>query len=226
MVVEKCFVLYFPFKANRICTVHTTKIVCLVLAVLYGIFNAQFFFIIKLRTLPNGTYECVSSEAFLRYIQILWNYIISSLYSFIPFAIMILGNRAILCRVMLVKWKSRNASSENTSQALNKTALSGLFMLLAISLAFLIFTGPIAIVYNVYKKIPPTVFAITHALEYLNHSINSVLYCISGSRFRKELISTLSCGNYTGNSNTNSTSMTNMRSMGSIEQQTEHENLQ
>ena len=214
MVVEKCFVLYFPFKAKIICTVRTAKIVCFILALLFAIFSCQFFFIVKLRTLSNGQDTCLFLGAPSNYYEILFD-VISIIYSYVPFVIMILGNGAIFCKFMPAKWKARNASSENTSQALNKTALSGLFMLLAISVAFLILTGPIAIANNVYDIIPPTIFAVTLVLKNLNHGINCVLYCISGSRFRKELIQTLSCAKVTGNVNANLTAITNTCSSGS-----------
>ena len=207
MVVEKCFVLYFPFKAKVICTVRTAKIVCLVLAVLYAIFNGQFFFITNLHTFSNGQKECLYSGAPGSYVQILMN-VIAILYSFAPFVIMILGNGAILCKFMVVKWKSRNASFESTNQALNKTEVSSVFMLVTISFAFFILTGPKAIAVHINKKIPLMVHVILFALYYLNHGINSVLYCISGSRFRKKLIQTLSCGKNNSNSSMNSTSMT------------------
>ena len=38
-----------------------------------------------------------------------------------------------------------------------------------------------------------TVYGVTVILQYLNHSTNEVLYCISGSRFRQELMDLLNC---------------------------------
>ena len=141
MVVEKCFVLYFPFKAKVICTVSTAKIVCLVLVVLYAIFNAQYFFITNLHTFYNGQKKCLYSGAPRSYFQILGK-VIPILHSFAPFVIMILGNGAILCKFVVAKWKSRNASFESINQALSKTEVSGVFMLVTISFAFFILTGP------------------------------------------------------------------------------------
>ena len=40
---------------------------------------------------------------------------------------------------------------------------------------------------------PIMVYGVTVILQYLNHSINGVLYSISGSRFRKELMELFGC---------------------------------
>ena len=48
---------------------------------------------------------------------------------------------------------------------------------------------------SLYSYITIIVYCVTIILNYLNHSINGVLYCVSGSRFRQELRSLFgSCG--------------------------------
>ena len=47
MSVEKCFVLYFPFKAKVVCTLRTARWASLISAVLLIAFETQFFFIFE-----------------------------------------------------------------------------------------------------------------------------------------------------------------------------------
>ena len=88
--------------------------------------------------------------------------------------------------------QTRGTGSVN--QALSKSAIKGTVMLIFVSFAFLILTGPIAITYSYITDDPPViVYGVTVLLQYLNHSTNGVLYCISGSRFRQELKNLFSC---------------------------------
>ena len=67
-------------------------------------------------------------------------------------------------------------------------------MLVTVSTTFIILTGPYAIGYGLYgNDIPLLLYASVQLLQYLNHSINTVLYCITGSRFRHELMKVFGC---------------------------------
>ena len=89
---------------------------------------------------------------------------------------------------MMAKWKNRHGGTGSVNQALSKSAIKGTVMLLFVSFEFIILTGPVTITYSYIIDVPPLiVYSITVLLEYLNHSINGVLYCMSGSKFRQEL---------------------------------------
>ena len=94
---------------------------------------------------------------------------------------------------MLAKLKNRQDGSESVNQALSKSAVKGSVMLLTLSFAFIILTGPICITYTITVDPPVKVYGATVILVYLNHSINGVLYSISGSRFRHELMDLFHC---------------------------------
>ena len=82
--------------------------------------------------------------------------------------------------------------TESTSQALAKVATRGTAMVITVSIVFLILTAPFAVhgaTYRWYKRAVrfPMYRAFMNLSLYLNHSINGVLYCIVGSRFRGEI---------------------------------------
>ena len=66
-------------------------------------------------------------------------------------------------------------------------------MLVTVSVTFIVLTGPGSVLYFITETPHPLVRGATHSLAYLNHAINGVLYCIVGSRFRNELVKTLTC---------------------------------
>ena len=192
MSLEKFVALYFPIKAKQICTVRTAKIVCSVSALIFAGFDSQFFFIIDAYTDDDGYDTCkYKNENY----ELIFNRIDSTLYSFGPFAIMIIANSAIIYKFMKAKLKQKKqvgiATTQATNQALSKTATKGTVMLVTVSFGFVILTGPISVAYAITRTPHPMVDAVTVILDYLNHSINAVLYCASGSRFRTELLKTV-----------------------------------
>ena len=103
-------------------------------------------------------------------------------------------NFAIAFKFMTAKFKgSQNNSTESTNQALVEVATRGTAMVVAVSVAFLVLTAPSAVYTASYISRSlgnslPFYKAFMNLTQYLNHSINGVLYCIVGSKFREELI--------------------------------------
>ena len=196
MTVEKCFALYFPLQTKRFCTVGTAKKITFIFALIFCLFNAQFFFIYDAEIAPNGEKRCIWPSQ--RYEEIYYQ-IDAFLYSFIPLTVMFTANCLIISKFMIAKYKNRRGGTESVNQALSKSAVKGTVMLLTVSFAFIILTAPICITYAITVDPPVIVYGVTVILVYLNHSINGVLYSISGSRFRQELVKLFVCCGTCGN---------------------------
>ena len=210
--IEKFIALYFPFKTKTICTVPIAKRVSLVTAIFLILYNAQFLYIGGHVKDPDGNLYCDYVNISVTYYKIL-AYMLMTLYIFGPFVIMIVANFAITYKFMMAKLHSR--STESTNQALSKSAMKGTAMLLTVSFGFIILMGPIGIANLLWVKIPDLVFGIAVTLEYINHGINGFLYCISGTRFRTELMKTLGCfkkGSTTGTSRGTATVISELNS--------------
>ena len=109
-------------------------------------------------------------------------FIICGLYVYMLVCVVYAYNLTIIYKFMTAKFKD-----EITSTALSKSATRGTAMLLTISFAFILLSGPFGFLNALQTSAPQFVFWIALAFEYVNHAINSLLYCMSGSRFRKEL---------------------------------------
>ena len=223
MTVEKCFALYFPLQTKSICTVRTAKKISLISASIFFSFNAQFFFIFDTDNAANGEKRCIWVRVPEGY-KAIYLQIDAFLYSFIPLIVMFTANCLIILKFMMAKWRNRQGGTESVNQALSKSAVKGSVMLLTVSFAFIILTGPISIAYTIMDDPPIMVYGVTVILQYLNHSINGVLYCITGSRFRHELMKLFCCqGNETNRSSmysmshvTNTSSVTLSQGPGHI----------
>ena len=189
--VEKCFALYFRFKSKTVCIVGTTKKVSLVTAVIYVAFLSQVFYLVKQPSDSLGSF-CVFIFPSPLYDKIFFN-IFSILYTYAPFPIMASANFAIIYKFVRAKMQNGQNSTKSTERALSKSATRGTAMLLTVSFAFIILTGPISYATIFIKEESYLIHSIFLIFQYTNHGINRFLYCISGSRFRNELTNTLSC---------------------------------
>ena len=185
MSLEKCFAVYFPLKSKTVCTVKTSKwatgIVGVILAGYDSMYIVAFNTIIK----PSGNKDCVLNG---KYMIVLWS-VDSVLYSFGPLALMFITNIAIVFKFMTAKCKSNN-ETESTDQALAKSATSGTAMVVIVSVTFLVLNTPEGLrnaVPSLALEEIPWYRVFMNFTSYLNHSINGVLYCIVGTRFRTEL---------------------------------------
>ena len=192
MSLEKCFALYFPLQTKRFCTVGTAKKISFIFAIIYFAFNAQFFFIYDVEIASNGIKRCIWINVPARY-QFIYPQIDAFLHSFIPLTAMFVANCLIIFKFMLARWKNKQGGTQSVNQALSKSAVKGSAMLVTVSFAFVVLTGPISIAYSIMDDPPIMVYGVTVILVYLNHSINGVLYSISGSRFRNELKHLFNC---------------------------------
>ena len=187
MSLEKCFAVYFPLKSKTVCTVKTAKWATGIVGFILAGYDSVYFFALE-SVIIMGSRYCVYSELSIRIIFP----VDSVLYSYGPFSLICITNVAIVFKFMTAKYKSN--STESTDQALAKSATRGTAMVVTVSITFLLLTAPSAldgvITFRRYylSGYFPLYRAYMNLTQYLNHSINGVLYCIVGSRFRGEII--------------------------------------
>ena len=190
MSIEKCFAVYFPLKAKTVCTAKTAKWATGTVGVILAAYNSLCFYEWKSRLVDSsGNHVCIFIHDYKKIIQA----IDSALYSFGPLVLMFITNFAIVFKFMTAKCKSN--STESTNQDLVKAATRGTAMVVTVSVTFLILTAPSAVdqalLHVMHMASNPMYRVFMNFIQYLNHSINGVLYCIVGSRFRNELLKIL-----------------------------------
>ena len=193
MSLEKCFAVYFPLKSKTVCTVKTAKWSTGIVGVILAGYNLQWFVVMESRiTVSSDYYICVKNKYYYPTLDI----VDSALYSFGPFALMFVTNFAIVFK--FVKAKCQKNLAESTNQALVKVATRGTAMVVTVSITFLLLTAPTAVYLTIIPfgirvaktvrhDLSPLFRAFVVFTHYLNHSINGLLYCIVGSRFREEV---------------------------------------
>ena len=175
MSVEKFFALYMPLKAKSYCTVGTAKWVTSILAIIIAGFISPVFIWFK----AIGTRCHVSKH---------WNYFVILnilFYALMPTVLMLLTNVAIIYKLMVKKYKGMS----RTNASVSKYSTRGSVMVVSVSLAYIILTtAPVAdSVFRLNFSTTPLHRAVFDIMQYLNHNINGILYCIFGEKFRNEL---------------------------------------
>ena len=194
MSVEKFIVLYFPLKSRAICTVKTAQRLSVGAAVFYLAFNSQALYFYDQVETPFGEicdYHPSKEQHLITFIQIE-----SALYSLIPFCVLGTTNMAIIYKFIKANLNKGEGSTSSTNQALSKAGMRGTAILITVSLTFIILTGPVnfyAITVSDPRNINKALAQGLEALTGLNHAINSVLYCVVGTKFRNELKALLKC---------------------------------
>ena len=187
MSVEKCFVVYFPLKSKTVCTVKNAKWATGIAGCIIADYDSLYLFITE--SSDNGS--CFYQISYYQYV--IFNNMDSVLYSFGPFILIFITNFAIVLKFMKAKCRSNQSNcTESTNQALVKSATRGTAMVVTVSVTFILLTAPtalsIAVMHYFILEDIPLYRVFQNLTQYLNHSINGVLYCIVGSRFRTELL--------------------------------------
>ena len=116
------------------------------------------------------------------------NYFVMSqalFYAFVPIVFMCLSNTVIISKLMVIKYYGMSRSNESVSKSSTRASV----MVVTVSLAFIILTFPLAVDSAIQHRFSSNPFGsiFVVSMQYLNHSINGILYCIFGKKFRNEL---------------------------------------
>ena len=213
VTLERVISTWFPHRRNFICT--TTAAIGFVIGIAFIllILNSHYFYGYGTLTSTNGTETnttyCVPLyPAYKHFVLFQWVWIDLCIFYLIPVFVLLVGNCAIIYKVISSQRKTRRTivpsitQSVNNGQATNskqQRRISQLTItLMLLSAVFFLCITPI-VVYPIgepyWKKGASNerlaflfwweTFA--NLLMYVNHSINCLLYYLSGTKFRKEV---------------------------------------
>ncbi len=192
--IERLAAVFWPKNARNIFTKTVATIELVVVAAILFLANLHFFWTYDLVPDISGTLYCGKSRH-KYFIDHVWHWLDLCLASLIPFTLMVTGNSAIAIRLVYADYVRKH----KLNATINSKMTSMTVILIAISIIFLITTAPIAIFlstqnywfpitlpYYEYVK-AEVIFAALNILAYMNNALNFLMYCISSSRFRRQL---------------------------------------
>ena len=195
LTIFRVIAVYLPHKANVYCTRRKAFIVVVVTFAAFFVVNLDTIIYIQHIT-ENNRRKCWFTGSRYTYYTVYSQWVMLTIMSVIPFVLLVTSNILIIYKVLIYSFRRRNMSTEiksNDSQSMTA-------MLVGISVLFLVTQVP-AVVISIIKRNLSTA---KHNKEYLyvflvidtifrlfkwtNHAVNFFCYCISGKRFREELV--------------------------------------
>ncbi|XP_067667594.1 FMRFamide receptor-like [Haliotis asinina] len=209
VTVERFVSVMFPYTVKKYYTRCTAFVNIAVITVLLLALNSHFLYGLgDVQMTLGGTTNierCASLwEGYDHFQSRVWPWIDLCVFSLIPLTVLIIANISIVQKVVSRKRNTRRINpvvltiTTNHERYQDKKTSSMTMMLLALNVVFFVCTAPISVylIGEPYWKVdsPPRreavmslLWAISNTLMYTNNSVNFLLYCISGSRFRNAL---------------------------------------
>ncbi len=211
VALERFISVYFPLKTKTLLTLHNAKIVCCALITS-----------ICLTSLPNllpesrqvvqwgPFYACepVKDRSLSYFLTDVWPMLDVAMYGIIPGSAMIILNILIVYKIKRINPIGElNSSRPKHFNQLTRTLLvvSTTYVILVLPYGFYVFYIEQDYHNNKYIYTSNPLFAFFVVGNFLNSSINFILYCLSGERFRTEFFKIFPCATQTSVSTRNDT---------------------
>ena len=208
---DRLILLKYPIWAKCHCTRRLALIVGVILSLLTFAIHSHFIFLMELKTVhysENGTnitqtafFKCsYKSAGYKTFVRRIWPIYVILAYNIIP-AIWLITCNIVLVRHLTGRNRARQERRKLKKTQSQKDLRSITKMLVAISVFFIVAITPVCtylvILSYLVDSSPSSVAkkalaeAIVKLILYSNNAVNFILYCLTGSVFRKELVITL-----------------------------------
>ncbi|XP_064622921.1 FMRFamide receptor-like [Lineus longissimus] len=203
ITIERVICVVYPLKARVLCTKKSTAIAIFSMFAFFSLLNSHILKYARIQDSGNcrlsttprfGLYENYND-----FWNKLWLRVDLCIYSVIPFTAILICNCILIKKVRKSQSKQKELQTRMTSddEASESRMISMTRMLITVSLTFILLTLPTSIYFVARGMIViqskeqsyalQLAYAITTMISLVNHSINFLLYCLSGTQFRREV---------------------------------------
>jgi hypothetical protein len=192
--VERWVSVRYPLKAKMICTAKTTTVALVTLFLALFALNVHILFFEKLHKSFN---EC--THTYINFWNFTWRWIDFVAYTGIPVMVIAFCNVSIASAVADSYGVRKQITYPGNVNRQSVRLTSVTYMLTTVCVTFVVLTLPVSVYYIVRSytmdqlvtdhdyAVDWLINDIVNLLSYLNNSLNFLLYCMSGSKFRREV---------------------------------------
>lgn len=212
VTLERVISAWFPHNARTVCTKKSAMAFMISIGVFILVLNSHLMYGMsyEYKTDEFGfevvARKCVEIDRdYFNFFNKVWPWIDLCAFCAIPFTVIVVGNCLILFKVIKSQRKTNSrvvptiagGSRQMTGNAGKHSSMTA--MLFTLNIVFLLSTSPISI-YNVgysywaegasaelYARLDLW-WAVVNMFMYTNNSLNFLLYCLSGTKFRREVV--------------------------------------
>ena len=209
MTAQRAVCVLFPHRANVLCTVGKSQAIVI----------SMVFFIVAIHThilygvhigMHDGHKRCVIRSDYEAFFQEIWTWVDVLIFSLLPWLCLAVSNSLLVWKLRLSLREAKLSLGSGQADRINdrrKKATSISITLIAVSTAFLVLTFPMSF-YQIVSfmfwmnesihalrssRIAYYIRQISYPLWYANSCINFYIYCLTGSKFRREAKQILMC---------------------------------
>jgi len=216
VTIERLIAVHVPHKVKQWVTGTKVWIYLVSVTLVMTGLNIHLVFTVELVPIGNDKFACPSIQSFSFYNNIIFPYVDLVFYMCIPTAVIISGNISIVWRIL----DARQSTSQMTNaQTVQKYKLSQMTItLMAVTMIFVLLNGPVLVltllqsgwlnvevVIGTEASLKAAKLSLGNTVSvlvmFLNSSINFLLYCLSGPRFRAE-VKIMFCGSHASSNST------------------------
>ena len=196
LTAQRAASVVWPHRVNVICTRHKSVVIIFVLTVSYCLLHSHAWFGFKVVTLYNGTTKRCTfrSTAYQEFWVSVWVRVNMFIYSVLPCECLIVGNAFLVWKLSVAVKEAREKFStgrEDQTDSRRKKASSITVTIIIVSTAFVLITVPLS-TYNTFffgfasRNIDYFLYDFFFVFGLFNFAWNFYLYCLTGSKFRRE----------------------------------------
>ena len=210
MTAQRAVCVLFPHRANVLCTVGKSKVIVVSMVLFIAVIHTHLLYGIRVGK-QDGRKACVFHKDYTPFFQEIWSWVDLLMFSLLPWLCLAVSNSLLVWKLRLSLREAKLSLGSGQADRINdrkKKAKSISITLIAVSTAFLLLTFPMSfyqiinfmfwIIYGTLRTFRSLrVFYYIHQISlplwYANSCINFYVYCLTGSKFRREAKQILRC---------------------------------
>ena len=209
MTVQRAVCVLFPHRANVLCTVGKSKAIVVLMVLFLAAIHTHLLYGVHVG-MQDGLSRCVFDTDYTSFFQEIWTWVDMHIFSLLPWLCLAVSNSLLVWKLRLSLHEAELSLGSGQADRINdrkKKATSISITLIAVSTTFLLLAFPMSF-YQIITFMFLTqgstrtlrslrVFYYIHQISvllwYANSCINFYIYCLTGSKFRREAKQILRC---------------------------------
>ena len=209
MTAQRAVCVLWPHRANVLCTVGKSKAIVVSMVLFIAVLHTHLLYGAYVGML-DGRKRCMFRSDYSPFYQQIWSWVDMLIFSFLPWLCLAVSNSLLVWKLRLSIHEAKLSLGSGQADRINdrkKKATSISITLIAVSTAFLLLTFPMSF-YQIISfmfwmhgslrtlrslRVFYYLHQISFPLWYANSCINFYIYCLTGSKFRREAKQILRC---------------------------------
>ena len=210
MTAQRAVCVLWPHRANVLCTVGKSKAIVVLMVLFITIIHTHIIYGMRIG-MRDGRTKCLLHRDYAPFFREIWSWADVLIFSLLPWLCLAVSNSLLVWKLRLSLREAKLSLGSGQADRINdrkKKATSISITLIAVSTAFIVLTFPMSfylIINFVFWIINGSVVElrslrvfyyihqISYPLWYANSCINFYVYCLTGSKFRREAKQILRC---------------------------------